>query len=114
MKQAIAIFEDEGITALHLRTLLTGWGYSVVAVEDTAESVAEVLESAIPDLVLMDIRLKGEVDGIDAAKLIHERFGIPVVFLSAHHDASTRAVSKRATPTVWWSNRLPTGRSRWR
>ncbi|TFG38621.1 MAG: EAL domain-containing protein [Candidatus Aminicenantes bacterium] len=90
MKQAIAIFEDEGITALHLRTLLTGWGYSVVAVEDTAESVAEVLESAIPDLVLMDIRLKGEVDGIDAAKLIHERFGVPVVFLSAHHDASTR------------------------
>ena len=90
MTQAIAIFEDEGITALHLRALLTGWGYSVVAEADTADSIEVLIESATPDLVLMDIRLKGEMDGIDAANLVHERFGTPVVFLSAHIDESTR------------------------
>jgi len=98
VKQAIAIFEDEGITALHLRTLLTGWGYSVVAVEDTAESVAEVLESAIPDLVLMDIRLKGEMDGIDTAGVIRDRFNLPVVYLTAYTDPATLARAKVMEP----------------
>ena len=90
MTDTILIFEDEGITALHLRTLLTGWGYSVAAVADTAETAEDLIESTSPDLVLMDIRLKGEMDGIEAADLIHQRFGIPVVFLSAHNDESTR------------------------
>ena len=88
--QTIAIFEDESVTALHLRTLLTGWGYSVAVVADTAESAEAVIESAAADLVLMDIHLKGKIDGIDAANIIHRRFGIPVVFLSAHNDATTR------------------------
>jgi len=90
MTDTILIFEDEGITALHLRTLLTGWGYSVAAVADTADAAEDLVESTSPDLVLMDIRLKGEVDGIEAADLIHRRFGTPVVFLSAHNDDSTR------------------------
>ena len=90
MTDTILIFEDEGITALHLRTLLAGWGYSVAAVADTAEAAEDLVESTSPDLVLMDIRLKGEMDGIEAADLIHQRFGIPVVFLSAHSDESTR------------------------
>jgi CheY-like chemotaxis protein len=59
---AIAIFEDEGITALHLSTLLTSSGYSVVAVADEADSVEALIESTKPDLVLMDIHLKGGMD----------------------------------------------------
>jgi diguanylate cyclase (GGDEF)-like protein/PAS domain S-box-containing protein len=90
MTETILIFEDEGITALHLRTLLKGWGYSVAAVADTADAAENLIESTSPDLVLMDIRLKGKMDGIEAADLIHQRFGIPVVFLSAHSDESTR------------------------
>ena len=86
----ILIFEDEGITALHLRTLLQGLGYSVAAMADTAEAAEELVESNTPSLVLMDIRLKGEMDGIEAARLIHKRFGTPVVFLSAHNDEATR------------------------
>jgi diguanylate cyclase (GGDEF)-like protein/PAS domain S-box-containing protein len=90
MTDSILIFEDEGITSLHLRTLLNGWGYSVSDVVDEAEKAADLIEADPPDLVLMDIRLKGKMDGIEAANLIHERFGIPVVLLSAHSDKATR------------------------
>ena len=90
MTDSILIFEDEGITSLHLRTLLTDWGFSVSAVADEAEKAADLIEADRPDLVLMDIHLKGKMDDIEAAELIHEQFGIPVVFLSAHNDDSTR------------------------
>ena len=90
MTDSILIFEDEGITSLHLRTLLTDWGFSVSAVADEAEKAADLIEADRPDVVLMDIHLKGKMDGIEAAELIHDQFGIPVVFLSAHNDDSTR------------------------
>ncbi|MCG6947828.1 MAG: EAL domain-containing protein [Acidobacteria bacterium] len=90
MTEKILILEDESITALHLRSLLEGWGYAVTAVLDTADGITDVIDKDLPDLVLMDIRLKGETDGIEAARLIHDRFGIPVVFLSAHNDDATR------------------------
>ena len=89
MTDSILIFEDEGITSLHLRTLLTVWGFSVLAVLDEAEKATDLIEEDPPDLVLMDIHLRGKMDGIEAAELIYERFGIPVVFLSAHSDVST-------------------------
>jgi diguanylate cyclase (GGDEF)-like protein/PAS domain S-box-containing protein len=90
MTARILILEDESITSLHLRTLLEGWGYAVSAVLDTADGVTDLIATDPPDLVLMDIRLKGEADGIDAAGLIHDLFGIPVVLLSAHNDDATR------------------------
>ncbi len=90
MTDSILIFEDESITSLYLRTLLTDWDYSVLAVLDEAEKAVDLIEADPPDLVLMDIHLKGKMDGIEAATLIHERFGIPVIFLSAHSDESTR------------------------
>ena len=90
MTDSILIVEDEGITALHLRTLLTNWGYAVSAVTDMAEQVVNLIEADPPDLVLMDIRLKGEMDGVEAADIVQKRFNIPVVFLTAHHDDSTR------------------------
>ena len=62
----------------------------MVAVANEADSVEALIESAKPDLVLMDIRLKGEMDGIDAANLIYEKFGTPVVLVTAHNDDSTR------------------------
>ena len=89
MTARILIFEDEGVTALHLKTLLEGWGHTVPAVAEAAEEAEDLSAANAPDLVLMDIRLKGEMDGIDAAEMIHDRFGVPVVFLTAHNDEST-------------------------
>ncbi|MEJ2188938.1 MAG: EAL domain-containing protein [Acidobacteriota bacterium] len=89
MQKRIVIVEDEGITAMHLRALLEGSGYSVTDVEDTAESALDRIAETRPDLVLMDIRLKGQMDGVTAGHLIHGRHEIPVVFLSAHSDQAT-------------------------
>ena len=90
VQQKIVIFEDECITALHLRTLLGSLGYAVVAVTDTTVKATEVLSTNTPDVVVMDVHIKGEMDAIETAELIHDQFGIPVVFLSAHNDESTR------------------------
>ena len=88
--QKILVFEDEGVTALHLEHTLTRAGYEVAAVEESADEFEDLVRSTEPDLVLMDIRLKGAVDGVDAARLIRENFGIPVVIVTAHNDQVTR------------------------
>ena len=94
--EKIIIVEDEGITAMHLREMLVGWGYEVTATEDTAETALDHIATQKPDLVLMDIHLKGQMDGIAGAELIQRRFDIPVVFLSAHSDEGTLRRVKRS------------------
>jgi len=89
VNQEIVVVEDEGITAMHLRAMLGSWGYNVPATADNAEDALDRIAATQPDLVLMDIRLKGLMDGVTAADLIHGRFEIPVVFLSAHNDEAT-------------------------
>ncbi len=98
MTDKIIVVEDEGITAMHLREMLVGWGYEVPATVDRAEDALNRIAAQEPDLVLMDIHLKGRLDGIAAAGLIQKRFDIPVVFLSAHSDKGTlqRVKSSRA------------------
>lgn len=92
----IIIVEDEGITAMHLREMLVGWNYQVTATEDNAEDALTSIAAEKPNLALMDIRLKGRLDGIAAAELIQRRYDIPVVFLSAHSDEGTLRRVKRS------------------
>ena len=79
------IAEDDGVTVAHLGNILTDSGYVPLAVASGEEAIQRAAE-ARPDLVLMDIRLRGEMDGIEAAEQIHARFGIPVVYLTALPD----------------------------
>ena len=96
MSETIMIVEDEGIVALELEECLQQMGYTVPAVVASgAEAVAKAAEVK-PDLVLMDIRLKGEMDGIQAAQKIMAEQGIPVVYLTAYSDDTT---VRRATET---------------
>ncbi|HCV42193.1 MAG TPA: hypothetical protein DGH68_01825 [Bacteroidetes bacterium] len=85
----IVIVEDENITALDIRSRLQGLGYQVLA---TASSGGEALEKVAefrPDLVLMDIVLKGSMDGVQAAGMIRSQHNIPVVYLTAFSDNDT-------------------------
>jgi PAS domain S-box-containing protein len=87
----ILVVEDEAIVATAIKNELEQFGY---AVPDMAASAAEAVEKASgkkPDLVLMDIHLRGEQDGIEAAREIHDCCGIPVVYLSAFADPQTVA-----------------------
>lgn len=98
MPARILIVEDERITAEDLRDILTELGYTVTAsVSSGADAIAQA-EEAPPDLALMDIRIKGEMDGTETARILRERFNIPVVYLTAHADASTLSRAKAAQP----------------
>jgi len=85
----IVVVEDEAIVAMDIAATLRRFGYEVVAVIDSGAAAIDTVATATPDLVLMDIRLSGPMDGIEAAARIRERFDIPVVFLTAHADEAT-------------------------
>jgi len=86
---SIVIAEDEGVVAMDLEFLLKRAGYQVLAIVVSGEDVIDQVGKLRPDLVLMDIGLLGEIDGIEAARVVQERFGAVVVYLTAHTDADT-------------------------
>jgi PAS domain S-box-containing protein len=92
----ILVVEDESIVAEHIRKSLQSLGYSVPSVASSGEKAIKMVEEKSPDLVLMDIVLHGEMDGIEAAKEIRSRFNIPVVYLTAYSDEK---ILKRAKIT---------------
>ncbi len=79
----ILIVEDERIVAMGIKRMLITLGYSITGIASSGEDAIRKAESTFPDLVLMDIMLKGEVNGIEAAKEIKAHFSIPVVYLTA-------------------------------
>lgn len=97
-KTNILVVEDEGIVAKDIQNSLKKLGYHVPLVVSTGEDAVQAVEESNPDLVLMDIMLKGSLSGIDAANVIKDRYDIPVVFLTAYADESTLAKAKISEP----------------
>ena len=92
------IVEDEQITAEDLRDILTELGYSVTGLAASGAEALSQAERTPPDLVLMDIRIKGEMDGIETARRLREKLQIPVIYLTAHADQGTLARAREAEP----------------
>ncbi len=92
------IVEDEAIVAEEIKTNLEGMGYSVTAIVKTGESAIEKAEIHRPNAILMDIRLEGQIDGIEAAEHIRSLLGIPVIFLTAHADEERLDRAKLTLP----------------
>jgi signal transduction histidine kinase len=97
-KQGILIVEDENIVALDMRMRLETMGYCVVDVVDSGALACERARSLKPDLVLMDIKLKGDQDGIDVASQLRETSEVPVIFVTAFTDEKTLDRAKHASP----------------
>ena len=95
----ILVVEDEGIIAIDLKGSLERLGYEVVATVSTGEEAIRDAVELSPDLVLMDIVLEGDVDGIEAAAQIKSRLGIPVIYLTAYTDESTLLRAEDAGPS---------------
>jgi len=91
----ILIVEDEMFVAIDIEAAVIKAGHKVVGFAGTAERAIALADEMRPDLVLMDIRLPGDRDGVDAAIEIRQRFDIPSLIISAYSDAETRA---RAAP----------------
>jgi PAS domain S-box-containing protein len=97
-KAKVLIVEDEGIVAFDIQSRLERLGYSVVGnISSGEEAIATVVETS-PDLVLMDIKLEGNIDGIEAAAQIRDHFQIPIVYLTAYTDDETLNRAKLTEP----------------
>ena len=92
------IVEDEIFVARDLQMHLEQMGYAVASMVPSGEQAIQEIENEIPDLVLMDIVLQEGMDGIEAAEIIHSRFDIPVIFLTAHEDKAIFERAKKAEP----------------
>ena len=94
----IIVVEDEAIVAADLEECLTRLGYEVPAVVSRGDQAIEKADQLKPDLILMDIILDGDMDGIEAAEIIQNRFEIPILYLTAHADSSTLERAKKTAP----------------
>jgi len=96
--EKILIVEDEGIVARETEYRLKDLGYTVCGVAASGSEAIKQAEKSRPDVVLMDIMLKGEMDGVDAAEQIHSTLSVPVVYVTAHADETTVQRAKRTEP----------------
>lgn len=94
----ILIVEDEQIVAKHIKNHLKKGGYDPVGVAVTGEDAVRLTEELQPDLILMDIRLAGPMDGIQAAEKIRARHNIPFIYLTAFADSQTLERSRTTEP----------------
>lgn len=94
----ILVVEDENVVALELKKRLKKLGYLVPSVASSGKEAISKAGGFLPDLVIMDIRLKGDMDGIQAAQTIREEFNIPVIYLTAHSDEETLKRAKQTEP----------------
>ena len=97
-ENSILIVEDESLVALDIERTLRKKGYSVCGCADNAEEAIEMAERYGPALVLMDVSLYGTVDGIEAAKIMKEKFGMSVIFITAYSDDKTIAQATSLEP----------------
>ncbi len=97
-KPNIIIVEDNNIVMLELKDRLNEMGYNVVDTASSAMEAIEKVELHSPDLTMMDIRLKGEMDGIDAAAVIKKEYNTPIIYLTAHTDNNTLERAKITEP----------------
>jgi len=94
----ILVVEDEAIVAESIKIKLKKMGYSVISTASSGDEAVRKTGEYLPDLVLMDIVLQGEMDGIEAAKQIHTNFKIPVLYLTAYSDDKTLVRAKITEP----------------
>jgi CheY-like chemotaxis protein len=94
----VMVVEDEGIVSIDIRNILTRRGYIVNAVAFSGEEAIRKSRESCPDIVLMDIGLKGNLDGIEAALQIKQICDIPIIFLTGFADESTLSRAREVKP----------------
>jgi DNA-binding NarL/FixJ family response regulator len=106
-RSKILIVEDEYLIALELENRLVDAGFEVVGVAATADEAIKLASAEKPDLAIMDIRLAGARDGVDAAIELFSRFGVRSIFASAHADAATQKRAAAASAIGWLQKPYP-------
>lgn len=96
IKEKILVVEDETIIALHLKDILDDWGYNTTAMVTSGDDALRKTEEIQPDLVLMDINIQGDIDGVETAEKIQDSFNIPVIYVTGYTDEATLERLKKA------------------
>ncbi|MBF0552921.1 MAG: response regulator [Nitrospirae bacterium] len=97
-KKSVLIVEDEFIIANSIKMALQDMGYAVTAIVSSGRQAVELAQTGSPDVILMDILLKGRMDGIEAARMIREDYDIPIIFLTSHANESLLERAKLTEP----------------
>ncbi|MDG5767409.1 response regulator [Balneolales bacterium ANBcel1] len=97
MRNIICV-ENDHITSYLLQKQIERMGYNLIAMVETGEEAIEKVNALKPDLVLMDIRLSGTIDGIQAAEKIKAESGVPLIFITGSGDLQTRKRAEKAEP----------------
>jgi CheY-like chemotaxis protein len=108
----VLVVEDEFFISLHMKELLETLGHEVIAIAVSADEAVNIAATELPDVVLMDIRLVGPRDGIDAAEEIRRRFGIGSIFVTANTDNETRKRALAIKPIAFLEKPLTEHRLR--
>jgi DNA-binding NarL/FixJ family response regulator len=106
-KVRLLIVEDDFLVADELEHTLTNAGYEVVGVAASADEAVELTRTHDPAVVIMDVRLNGSRDGVDAAIEIFNQFGIRCIFATAHADEHTLQRARSASPLGWVQKPYP-------
>jgi CheY-like chemotaxis protein len=96
--EKILIVEDDDVIARVADWRLKNLGYTVCGRASTGTEAMALVANTQPDLVLMDINLRGDIDGIESAKMIKKEFPVPVVYLTSHSDGPTLERAKETKP----------------
>jgi DNA-binding LytR/AlgR family response regulator len=94
----VLVVEDESIVSKDIQNSLKKLGYIVVGAASTGEKAIQLAAETLPDVILMDIMLKGDMDGITAAETIKKNANIPIIFLTAYADSATLSKAKITEP----------------
>ena len=86
----ILIVEDDAIIAMDMEQVLSRKGYNVIGIIDRGEKVLPAIDKKQPDIVLMDINIKGNADGVDVAKKLLDELGLKVIYVTAYSDVNMK------------------------
>lgn len=100
-KKRILIVEDEGIQAMGLEETLERAGYEVIGIADNGLEALDKVRSDAPDLVLLDIHIKGDMDGIATAWKIRDISPAPIIYLTAYVDPETIRRAEETSPAAY-------------
>ncbi|MBT7889339.1 MAG: response regulator [Deltaproteobacteria bacterium] len=98
MTVRILVVEDEAVVAMETKSTLENWGYTVIATVNTGEKAVNITAAEKPDIILMDVQLQGDMDGIEAASRIRSESDIPIIFLTAYADEGRLERAKLTLP----------------
>lgn len=97
----ILIVEDEALIADNLAAIVEELGYTVTGIAASADEALKSLKNQLPDICLLDINIQGELDGIDLAAVIQQKYHLPHIFITSFSDAATVERAKQTSPAAY-------------